>query len=52
MSEIKKGKIIAGAVEATPTKEAFAALIEAYAKRNPTKYALKKDALAKKLASL
>lgn len=36
----------------SPSKEAFAALIEAYKKQNPAKYELKKAALEAELAGI
>ena len=59
MAESKKNRAVeiikdekAPLIVNTQTKEEFAALIEAYKVKNPTKYELKKKALEAKLASL
>ena len=43
--EEKKEKIEVEPVKLSDAKKAFRSLIEAYAKRNPTKYGMKKEAL-------
>jgi regulation of enolase protein 1 (concanavalin A-like superfamily) len=47
-----KKEIVVGEEMASPTKESFKALIEAYKVQNPVKYELKKVSLELKLNSL
>lgn len=52
MEKTSKIKIEKEAVVTSPTKEKFIALIEAYKKQNPVKFALKKESFEAKIASL